>query len=63
LVTKPPAGWWVPCGRLFTGRRRIIMSISKIALCIGTLCLVIVYYAEKRSIDSLIEDLKSGYND
>ena len=39
------------------------MSISKIAFCLGTLCLVVVCYAEKRSIDSLIEDLKSGYND
>ena len=39
------------------------MSISKIALCVGILCVLVVCYAEKRSVDSLIEDLKSGYND
>ena len=39
------------------------MAISKIILSISILCVVIVCYAEKRSVDRLIEDLKSGYND
>jgi len=38
------------------------MSIWKIVPGICILGLVTVCYADKRSVDSLIEDLKRGYN-
>ncbi|MCK5527517.1 MAG: hypothetical protein KAJ05_10230, partial [Candidatus Latescibacteria bacterium] len=38
------------------------MSISKMVLCMGILSLMTVCCAKKQSVDSLIEDLESGYD-